>query len=145
MFSKSCEYGLRAVLYIARESQGQRRTSLVQIAREIDSPAPFTAKILQILVKSKVVRSEKGAAGGFFFKPEDLSKTTIEDVVRAIDGEASYKECVLGMKKCSDAHPCPMHHKFKPIKDNLLEMLSKTYLNETSDSLNAGLSFLKND
>ncbi|MCB0483169.1 MAG: Rrf2 family transcriptional regulator [Flavobacteriales bacterium] len=145
MFSKSCEYGLRAVLFIASESQAHRRASLVSIAREIDSPAPFTAKILQILVRNKVVRSEKGAAGGFFVHEEDLPKITIEDVVKAIDGEATYKECVLGMKQCSEKHPCPVHHKFKPIKDSLLEMLSKTTLRDTSDSLNAGLSFLKNN
>ena len=47
MFSKTCEYGLRAVLFIAQESANGHKVSMSTISQEINSPQAFTAKILQ--------------------------------------------------------------------------------------------------
>ena len=49
MFSKACEYGIRAAVYVALQSLDGRRVSVNEIAEEIDSPIAFTAKILQQL------------------------------------------------------------------------------------------------
>ena len=51
MFSKTCEYAIRATIYIASESSAGKRCGIRDIARKIESPEPFTAKILQRLVK----------------------------------------------------------------------------------------------
>ena len=66
MFSKTCEYGLRAVIFIAQESKIDNKLSITAISDAIDSPKPFTAKILQQLTKNKIVQSIKGPHGGFF-------------------------------------------------------------------------------
>ncbi|MDX1365867.1 MAG: Rrf2 family transcriptional regulator, partial [Arenibacter latericius] len=60
MFSKACEYGIKATLFIAQKSLNQQRVSLKEIASEIDSPIAFTAKILQSLARSGMVDSHKG-------------------------------------------------------------------------------------
>ncbi len=65
MFSKACEYAIRAAIFIASESERGRRSSLKDIAREIDSPEAFTAKTLQKLTRSGIIVSTKGAQGGF--------------------------------------------------------------------------------
>ncbi len=51
MFSKSCEYGLRAVLFIGYKTSEKKKISLTTIATEINSPQAFTAKVLQQLQK----------------------------------------------------------------------------------------------
>jgi Rrf2 family iron-sulfur cluster assembly transcriptional regulator len=52
IFSKACEYGIRATIYVAQQTSiNGKRCNLKDISKEIDSPEAFTAKILQKLVK----------------------------------------------------------------------------------------------
>lgn len=143
MFSKACEYGIRATVYIADQSKQSNRAILKDIAKEIDSPEAFTAKILQQLVKSGIVHSVKGINGGFEISKDKISNLKLADVVLAIDGEGIYTNCAFGLKNCSEQFPCPVHHKFKPIKANTRKMLEGTSINDMSDKLKDGLAFLK--
>ncbi len=143
IFSKACEYGIRAAIYIAQQSLNEQRASLKDISKEIDSPEAFTAKILQTLVKNKIIDSVKGAHGGFEIKVKNMPKIKLSDLVIAIDGDLKDKVCVLGLKKCSEVNPCPVHNKFKHIKKDLLEMMADSNLLEMSMSINDGLSWLK--
>ena len=143
MFSKACEYGIRATVYIADQSKQSNRAILKDIAKEIDSPEAFTAKILQQLVKSGIVHSVKGINGGFEISKDKISNLKLADVVLAIDGEGIYTNCAFGLKNCSEQFPCPVHHKFKPIKPNIRKILEGTSINEMSDKLKDGLAFLK--
>ena len=59
MFSKACEYGIKAAIFIAINSYEGRRVSPKEIAEEINSPQAFTAKILQDLVRNNIVFSIK--------------------------------------------------------------------------------------
>ncbi|HNI02449.1 MAG TPA: Rrf2 family transcriptional regulator [Chitinophagales bacterium] len=143
MFSKACEYGIRATVYIADQSKQSNRAILKDIAKEIDSPEAFTAKILQQLVKSGIVHSVKGINGGFEISKDKISNLKLADVVLAIDGKGIYTNCAFGLKNCSEQFPCPVHHKFKPIKANIRKMLEGTSINDMSDKLKDGLAFLK--
>ena len=75
MFSKTCEYAIRATIIIASETESGHRISLREIARRIDSPEQFTAKILQKLAKNNVVESSKGNGGGFFIAKENFKNS----------------------------------------------------------------------
>lgn len=143
IFSKACEYAIRATIYIAKQSIIGKRSNLKDIAKEIDSPVAFTAKTLQILVHHNILHSVKGAMGGFEIKMDQLNKIRLVDIVVAIDGKGFDKICVLGMKKCSEIKPCPVHHKFKEIKKDMIEMMNNTNLLELSKGLNEGFTFLK--
>lgn len=86
MFSKSCEYAIRATVHIASKSAINERGTLIDIAKDIDSPIAFTAKILQQLVKNNVIHSIKGPHGGFFIPEDELQNVKLIQVVVAIDG-----------------------------------------------------------
>jgi Rrf2 family transcriptional regulator, iron-sulfur cluster assembly transcription factor len=143
IFSKACEYGIRAAIYISVNSLENKRTSLKDISFEIGSPEAYTAKILQMLVKGGIIISIKGATGGFEVDPKKVNRIMLEDIVAAIDGGFNDKICVLGMKECSQKNPCPVHDKFKHIKSDLKSMLQNTTLLEMSESLQEGYSCLK--
>jgi Rrf2 family iron-sulfur cluster assembly transcriptional regulator len=130
MFSKSCEYAFRATIFIASQSDKDTKVGIKEIAREIDSPIAFTAKILQILVKNNIVKSSKGVGGGFMILKEDLKKITLSQIVIAIDGTSFLYKCGLGLNDCSEDHPCPFHHKFKILKKDLIFVLENTKLDE---------------
>jgi Rrf2 family transcriptional regulator, iron-sulfur cluster assembly transcription factor len=138
MFSKACEYGIRATLYIALQSEEKNRVSLKEIAKQIDSPEAFTAKILQKLVKNNIIKSIQGAKGGFEVELYRTEEIKLEEIVLAIDGDDCYNLCVLGLKACSATNPCPVHHKYKDIKSDLRHMLETTSLAEMLVGLKDG-------
>ena len=143
MFSKACEYGIRAATYIASQSLEGRRVSLKEIAKEIDSPVAFTAKILQQLSKNQIVDSIKGAAGGFEIQRNGIDAINLSQIVYAIDGDNVYTGCGLGLRKCNANKPCPVHDKFVQIRNDLRYMLENTSLYEMTAGLEVGLTFLK--
>ncbi|MCM8569316.1 Rrf2 family transcriptional regulator [Gramella jeungdoensis] len=142
MFSKACEYGIRATLFIAQESKNENRTGLKKIAREINSPEAFTAKILQKLVQENIITSSKGPQGGFFIAPENQT-IVLAEIVKAIDGDSIINGCALGLDKCSEDHPCPLHSDFAEIRSGLKHMLENTSIRELTARLDSGLGFLK--
>lgn len=143
MFSKACEYAIRAAIYIALQSIDGRRASLKDIARQIGSPEAFTAKILQQLVRSGIIHSAKGPAGGFEISPERMESIRLSHIVAAIDGDSIYKGCGLGLKECSEKKPCPLHHQFKDVREGLRKMLENTSIYELSKGMKDGISFLR--
>lgn len=143
MFSKACEYGIKAAIFIAVKSQQDIRVRLNDIAEEINSPVAFTAKVLQKLTKDKLVDSLKGPAGGFEIKKNRLAKIRLNQIVFAIDGNTVYEGCGLGFNNCDENKPCPVHHKFKLIRDDLKQMLETTSLLDLSKDINNRVTFLK--
>ena len=145
MFSKACEYGIKATLYIAKQAlKSDKRTGVKDIAKEINSPEAFTAKIMQILSRNGVVKSMKGPSGGFYILKEDLEKISLSKVVEAIDGNDIYRNCSLGLVECNEEKPCPLHAQFKEIREKLTTMLTTTTLLDLASGLDSGLTFLKN-
>lgn len=143
MFSKACEYGIRAMVYITRESSNGRRASQKAVAKEIDSPEAFTAKILQKLTRMKLLTSVMGPTGGFEIESKQLETTTLSEVVNAIDGDQIYKGCALGLKSCNAAQPCPLHNEFVSVRNDLKVMLQNTKLKDLAQGLETGITFLK--
>ncbi|MBR9853448.1 MAG: Rrf2 family transcriptional regulator [Algicola sp.] len=143
MFSKACEYGIRAAVYIALQSLEGKRVSVAEIADEIDSPVAFTAKTLQQLTRNNIVKSIKGPSGGFEIEKEDMDSVKLSMIVKAIDGDGIYMGCGLGLKECNANQPCPLHDKFADIRSNLRKMLTNTSLYELATGLEVGLTYLK--
>ncbi len=143
MFSKACEYGIRAAVYVAGQSLEDKRASLKAIARAIDSPVAFTAKILQQLVRNHIMCSVMGPAGGFEIEKQKMDEVKLSQIVDAIDGDSIYRGCGLGLKECNAVKPCPVHDKFAKIRDDLKVMLEHTSLYELATGLELGLTFLK--
>ena len=143
MFSKACEYGIRATLYIAKNSVNGVRVSLREIAGNIDGPEAFTAKILQQLVHNEIIFSIKGATGGFEIDPKKMQKIMLSHIVTAIDGETIFNGCALGLSECSEIHPCPVHAHFAVIRKELKSMLDNTSIYQLSLGVETGLTFLK--
>jgi Rrf2 family protein len=143
IFSRACEYSIRAAIFIAMQSQKGNRVNLKEISGEIKSPEAFTAKILQQLVRHRIIESVKGIAGGFEMDPDRLSKITLGDVVKAIDGNSELKECLMGLTACSEKQPCPLHENFKSIRAELNGMLKKTTMQTLAGRMKKGNVCLK--
>ncbi|ERM81705.1 hypothetical protein P872_19605 [Rhodonellum psychrophilum GCM71 = DSM 17998] len=143
MFSKTCQYGIKSTLYIALQSINENRVSLKDIAKEIDSPEAFTAKILQKLVHAGIIISVRGQMGGFLIEREKMDSLKLIQIVNAIDGDHIFVECGLGLSQCNSSFPCPLHEQFSKIRTDLKAMMETTSLLGFATGLHDGLTFLK--
>lgn len=143
MFSKACEYGIRACIHLAEASREGKTESLKQIAEAIDSPTAFTAKVLQLLARDGIIHSIQGPSGGYEILEHKISTTYLSDILNAIDGGKIYKGCGLGLKQCNAKMPCPLHDQFMEIRENLREMLETTNIEQLADGIHEGIAFLK--
>lgn len=142
MFSKACEYAIRAMVYVAQKSRHGGKVGIKEIAKGIGSPEAFLAKILQDLSRKELLLSVKGPNGGFYIDNR-RSRVTLGEIVTAIDGDQLFVGCGLGLKACSEKNPCPIHDEFKMIRKRLQVMLDTTRVDEFNESLDKGLIHLK--
>lgn len=127
MFSQAAKYAAKAVIYIWTQSLEDRKVGAKEIGSKIDTPEAFTAKILQTLVKSKLIGSVKGPNGGFFVD-ESHSKYTLKDIIMVVDGDNLFTGCSLGLPKCSEKNPCPLHFEVVKVRKELDIMLTSKSL-----------------
>ena len=124
MFNKETEYALRGLVYIKLQNIKGKRPGTTEIAKEIEAPHFFTAKILQRLVRAGFLESLKGKGGGFYFDPEkpDLH---LSKLISSIEGDSSFSGCGFGLKQCSEKNPCPVHVKYAPIRKAMYKLVSE--------------------
>jgi Rrf2 family iron-sulfur cluster assembly transcriptional regulator len=132
IFSKKCEYGLQAVLYLAAQHTGEVIPS-DEIARKLNIPKEFVSKILQSLTESGIVDSRKGKSGGFFLA-KNPSRIRLIDIVAAIDGLGMFNNCVLGFPHCSPDNPCPLHSKWGELRTRAYNMLTDETIDKFKES-----------
>ncbi|MDZ7359459.1 MAG: Rrf2 family transcriptional regulator [candidate division KSB1 bacterium] len=121
IFSRQCEYALQAVLYLALQPP-EKMTPIKDLAKKLDIPSPFLAKILQNLTRQGLLTSLKGPTGGFALA-RPAKDITLFHIVNAVDGDDFMNNCVLGFPECSGKNPCSVHEKWAGVRDAIHEML----------------------
>lgn len=144
MFSKKAEYALRATIYIAQKSNNEKKLGIEDVAKSIDAPKPFTAKILQQLTKNnRIISSSRGPNGGFYLT--DAAKNfSVRKILEVIGEDEVVTKCVLGLNECSETKPCPMHAQYSPIKKQLLKMFENRTIQDLANDLSKGEAFITN-
>lgn len=142
LFSNSTNYALRAVLYLAMESSEARKIGIREMAEQMNMPYHFLGKILQTLARNHLVQSSKGPNGGFYLTKFDKSTKVIK-VVELFEGPDFYNQCALGLRECSEEHPCPVHENFKDFRDDLLHQLRTQGIDVWAQQVGEGKTALK--
>ena len=143
MLSAKCKYAIRAVLFLSVESSENNRIGIKTIAENLKMPTPFTGKILNELVRKRIIFSKKGPAGGFF-QTKDGMQLSVFTIIEAIDGLSFFNKCALGLEACSDDRPCPIHQEFKIMRDRLKNIIqSKTIAQLATEIKNNELFLVK--
>ena len=143
MFSKTTEYALRATIYIAQKSTEENKLGIEEISNAIDSPQSFTAKILQLLTRNKIVSSVRGPNGGFYIS-EKAKKLPARSILQAMGEAEVLEKCVLGLKKCSEVQPCPMHSQYKSIRQQLIQLFVTKTIQQLAADIKDGVVFINN-
>jgi Rrf2 family protein len=115
MLSKTTEYAIRALVYIQLQNWDEKRPGIIEIAREIEAPEAFSAKVLQTLTRHKLLSSMKGRGGGFFFEKSE-TVLSLYDVIHVMEGDHVFNGCGFGLKNCSEQNPCPLHDQYIKVR-----------------------------
>jgi Rrf2 family protein len=133
MLSNSCRYGIRAVIYLASQPAKSGKTGIKQISSDLGLPSPFLAKILQELAKQKILSSSKGPHGGFSLL-KDPKKITLIDIVRSIDGDEFFTNCVMHNGPCGGRDRrrkhCALHEDYDSIRQELIKLFGKRTIHD---------------
>jgi Rrf2 family transcriptional regulator, iron-sulfur cluster assembly transcription factor len=123
LITRATEYAIRAILYLAKQPKGEIVLKK-DICRTQDITPAFLTKILQPLIKSGVVGSQRGVGGGcYLFKdPEEI---TLLDVVNAEEGPLYLNHCIAEKGVCAKDVFCPVHGAWHQIRKELMDTLGR--------------------
>lgn len=136
LISRTSQYAIQSLIYIATQEQGTPILSR-EVAERMQVPAAYLAKIMQVLCKGGLVTSFRGRLGGFCLR-EGADKIDLMRILLITEGPEFTKDCLLGLKVCSDETACPMHVKWKPIKEEIIALLNSQTLETLSDAVRSG-------
>lgn len=132
MLSKRARYAIKALLYLYN-NEGSNPVSAKSISVNEHIPFKFLEKILRELRQHKIVKSERGAEGGYrFFKPPEEVK--VVDIMRIIDGPVALVPCVSEnfyerCDGCTDEKLCKLRRLFSEVRDQMLPILEESIVN----------------
>lgn len=141
MFSNSCKTAIKAVIFLASKFDSGANCGIKEIAECINASEHTVGKLLQTLVKQRVINSVKGPSGGFYISREQM-RLPILSIVEAIDGKQIFKECGLGLSRCSAFHPCPIHNEYKEARDIVEKLFSSKRIADLCEPVNNGIAYL---
>jgi Rrf2 family protein len=123
---------------MAKYSGDESRIGIKKISADLSLSSPFLGKILQNLVKQKLLVSTKGPNGGFSLSkpPGEIS---LWDIVINVDGEEYFTNCLIGLRPCK-AHDtskpfCPVHFKYEELRKVTTEFYKETSLKIIADDI----------
>jgi Rrf2 family protein len=136
ILSRTSQYAIQALIYIATQPRGEPVLNR-EIAAHLGVPSAYLAKIMQNLCKGNLLDSFRGRLGGFCLR-EGAEKTDLMHVLVLTEGTGFTDDCVLGLKVCSDETACPMHVRWKPIKEKVVHMLNEQTLEKLAVAVQSG-------
>ena len=84
----------------------------------------------------------KGRGGGFFFHKNQVG-LTLYRVIRTVEGEDCFTKCGFGLKNCHDINPCPLHDKYKTVREGFLKIAKTETIQTISQKIVEGKAYLK--
>jgi Rrf2 family iron-sulfur cluster assembly transcriptional regulator len=126
--TRSGEYGLRGLLFLAKQPP-EKVTLVSEISKDQKIPETFLAKIFQRLSKAGLLRSARGAKGGFSLgKP--ASEITMREIVEAIEGPIAVNRCLLRQGECEEEKACSLRQVWEEAQQRFIEILDRTTIED---------------
>jgi Rrf2 family transcriptional regulator, iron-sulfur cluster assembly transcription factor len=132
LYSKGCEYAIRALIHMA-PTENRQRFQAKEICKIAAIPESFTRKIFQDLVSGGLLDAVPGPGGGYSIVKE-MNEISLLEVIEAVDGENTFSGCILGLSECNAIKPCPLHHAWAVAKEDLLRQLDGQTLRDLADT-----------
>ena len=126
--SRKIDYGLRAMIHLAGLPAG-KVASLQDLSSTLHLPREFLAKILKVLAGRGLVRSSRGAHGGYQLA-RPAREISFLDVIESVEGPVQLNVCPDHKDRCDVSASCTMYYVWKAGQDRMLDVYKNTTLAE---------------
>lgn len=138
MLSNTCKYALRALIYLGKFSKEDKRIGIKKISEDLELSSPFLGKILQNLVKQKLLVSTKGPNGGFSLA-KSAADIPLWEIVTKVDGEEFFTNCLIRLEPCKSHDPskplCPVHSQYEVLRKQIRSFYQETTLEKIGEDI----------
>jgi len=124
--SRGTDYGIQGILYLARQPL-DKVSLLHKVAQVQNVPESYLAKIFQDLAKAGLVRSHRGAKGGFSLA-RPSSQITLRQIIEALQGPISLNRCLDIREGCVNSETCPVAEVLRKAQQQMLATLDAASL-----------------
>lgn len=137
------KYGLKAMFELALCS-GSQPVSLKYIAKQQSISDQYLEQIFSSLKKAGLVKSVRGAQGGYFLskEPKDI---TVADILRVLEGNMAFTECLLDEELCENFDSCSTRYVWARIKKSIEDVTNAISLQDMVDDYNSNFTFRDDD
>jgi Rrf2 family protein len=124
--TKAGDYGVFGVIYLAKQPRG-KIVSLSEVSKAENIPEKFLAKIFQSLTRSGLIRSHRGAGGGFSLA-RPANKITVKELLESIQGPIYFTKCLSNLYDCDRKEICKLRNLWKKAQDYSMKILTQKTL-----------------
>jgi Rrf2 family protein len=134
--SKKSDYALIAMKHLATRPDGGGSSSAREISESYDIPLELLAKVLQRLVRARLLLSVQGTRGGYRLG-RNAQLISIADVIQAVDGPVTVTACSDTDHNCDQFNKCSIRDPLWKIKNRILESLTTVSVAEMAADTDA--------
>ncbi len=131
LYSQTTKYAVMALIELARR---ERLTPVRDVAGARRIPACFLAKLIPPLVRAGILASVRGKNGGIFFECNP-SQVSLADVVRVIEGEGYFSQCIFEVEPFPGSPDCPLSEVWEPLRQHIISFLEETSIKSLADKM----------
>jgi Rrf2 family protein len=131
--TRSGEYGLRGFVFLAKQPP-EKVTLVSEVSRVQNIPETFLAKIFQRLSRAGLLRSVRGAKGGFALS-RPAHEITMKEIIEALEGPIALNRCLLRKGECEKEEICPLHPVWEEVQQRFLEILDRTTMEDLANRM----------
>lgn len=137
------KYGLKAMFELALSSNGEP-VSLKYIAKKQGISDQYLEQIFSILKKAGLVKSVRGAQGGYYIskKPNEI---TVADILKVLEGDMAFTECLLDKDLCENFDSCATKYVWAKIKESIEEVTNSISLQDMVDDYKSNFKYRDDD
>lgn len=131
ILSKTSQYAIRVLSYMINSDL--QVFSAHHLIKTLGIPDKYLRQLLTTLSKAGFIKSIRGREGGYVFA-RNANRIHLSEIIEAVEGMDKYQKCLLGFSECDDIHPCSLHEKWAPLREQLLSFLRNTTLIEVKNN-----------
>jgi Rrf2 family protein len=129
--SKKADYALMAMKHLAAKPD-QASCSAREIAEAYEIPLELLAKVLQRLVRARLLVSVQGTRGGYrLFRAANA--IPVADVIQAVDGPLTVTACSDDDQNCDQYSKCSIRDPLWKIRGRIVDALMKVSVADLTD------------
>jgi Rrf2 family protein len=121
--SKKADYALMAMKHLATRQDSAASCSAREIAEAYEIPLELLAKVLQRLVRARLLISVQGTRGGYRLG-RPAPAIPVADVIQAVDGPVTVTACSDNDHKCVQYSKCSIRDPLWKIRGRIIEALT---------------------